>query len=163
MNLRIFPHHTGVWEGTYTRIAADGTVMWSHKSYILQHLEGNEWRQTNQYDFPSGKREFHNFGLSYFNQNGELTLDNYRIFGKSRESDKCIILWWEFKNEPDSKLFELINLIKKGHRTRVWQHTCNGVFEGITMIEEWKIAEQNTIDLSHFDQTSYINQAQFSI
>lgn len=35
----------------------------------------------------------------------------------------------------------------------------NGKFEGITMIEEWKKADQSTIPLSHYDQASYIVEA----
>jgi hypothetical protein len=155
MKLKLFPHHTGVWEGTYTRIAPNGSVLWMHKSRLCLHLDNESWRQTNEYNFPDGKKEFHNFGLSHFDENGVMTFDNPRIYGKSWETEGSIILWWEYKDEPGSKLYEIINLIEEGHRMRVWQHTLNGVFEGLTMIEEWKTAAQDAIPLSHYDQKSF--------
>jgi hypothetical protein len=158
MKLKLFPHHTGIWEGTYTRIAADGKVLWSHKSRLFLRLDGNDWRQSNLYTFPDGKVEFHNFGLSHFTEEGTMTFDNSRIYGKSWESEDSIILWWEYKEEPGSKLYEIINLLEPDHRMRVWQHSRNGAFEGLTMIEEWKIAEQIDIPLSHYDQKSFIKK-----
>jgi hypothetical protein len=162
MKLKIFPHHTGVWEGSYTRIASDGKVLWNHKSRLSLRLDGNEWRQSNLYTFPDGKVEFHNFGLSRFTNDGIMTFDNSRIFGKSWETEDSIILWWEYKEEPGTKLYEIINLLDSGHRMRVWQHTRNGIFEGLTMIEEWKKAEQNDIPLSHYDQKSFISKTEMS-
>jgi hypothetical protein len=35
----------------------------------------------------------------------------------------------------------------------------NGKFEGLTMIEEWKTADQSEIPMSLFDQASYIKEA----
>ena len=163
MELKIFPHHTGVWEGTYTRLAPDGKIMWKHKSVLSLRLDGNEWRQSNLYTFPNGKIEFHNFGLSHFDDNGVMTFDNPRIYGKSWESEGSIILWWEYKNEPGSKLYEIINTIEPKHRMRVWQHSRNGVFEGLTMIEEWNTASQDTIPLSHYDQKPYILEPENAI
>lgn len=156
MKLNLFPHHTGVWEGTYTRIAPNGEILWSHKSRLSLHLEGNAWRQSNLYTFADGKVEFHNFGLSHFDNDGVMTFDNPRIYGKSWESEGSIILWWEYREEPGSKLYEIINLLEAGHRMRVWQHSRNGVFEGLTMIEEWKRADQSEIDLSHYEEKSYV-------
>jgi Domain of unknown function (DUF3598) len=163
MKLKLFPLHTGIWEGTYTRIAPDGKVLWSHKSCLSIRMDGIEWRQTNQYEFSNGKIEFHNFGLNHFEENGTITFDNSRIYGKSWETNCSIILWWEYRNEPGSKLYEIINLLKSNHRMRVWQHTRNGIFEGITMIEEWKTAEQETIPLNHFDQKSFIVKPELTI
>ena len=156
MQLTLFPKHGGVWEGTYKRLNAAGELMWEHKSRLSLRLDGNEWWQSNLYEFPDGRVEFHNFGLSHFDKNGVMTFDNSRIYGKSWETDGSIILWWTYKEEPGSKLYEIINLIDDGHRMRVWQHSTNGVFEGLTMIEEWKIAEPETIAFEHFEEKSYV-------
>lgn len=163
MILNLFPLHTGVWEGTYTRIAPNGTVLWSHKCLLRLRLDGNVWRQSNQYNFPNGKIEFHNFGLSQFDAHGVMTFDSPRIYGKCWETETSIMLWWEYVNEPGTKLYEIINLLDNGHRMRVWQHSRNGVFEGLTMIEEWKTAEQDAIPLSHYDQKSYVLEPELQV
>ncbi len=162
MHLTLFPKHGGVWEGTYKRINAAGELMWEHKSRLSLRLDGNAWRQSNLYEFPGGRVEFHNFGLSHFDEKGVMTFDNPRIYGKSWETDGSIILWWTYKEESSSKLYEIINLIDDKHRMRVWQHSTNGVFEGLTMIEEWKIAEPETIPFEHYEEKSYVLEAEMA-
>jgi hypothetical protein len=161
MQFKLFPHMSGVWEGTYTRIAADGAVMFKHKSRLTLKLEGNSWWQTNYYEFDNGRVEFHNFGLSLFNEQGVMQYDNPRIVGEAWEANggKNILLWWSYKQEPGTMLYEMITPVSHTHRTRVWQHTRNGVFEGLTMIEEWKKADQETIAAGHYEQKSYVKEA----
>jgi hypothetical protein len=162
MHLKLFPKHGGVWQGTYKRINPAGELMWEHNSLLTLRLDGAEWRQTNLYEFPDGRTEFHNFGVTHFDDKGVMTFDNPRIYGKSWETEGSIILWWTYINEAGSKLYEIINLIDDKHRMRVWQHTTNGVFEGLTMIEEWKIAEQDTISMAHYEEKSYILEAELA-
>jgi hypothetical protein len=161
MDFKLFPRMSGIWEGTYTRLAADGTVMFKHKSRLTLQLIGNEWRQTNYYEFEDGRIEFHNFGMSPFNEKGVMQYDNPRIIGEAWEANggKNILLWWSYKQEPGSMLYEMITPISNTHRTRVWQHTRNGIFEGLTMIEEWKKADQSEIPADHYNHQSYIKEA----
>lgn len=140
MALRLFPQHTGIWEGTYTRLNPQGQVIDHHKSRLTLSLDGNKWSQTNEYTWADGKREFHDFGVSYFDDNERLQFDNPRIKGESWESGDNIILWWTYKNEPGTMLYEIITLLGDGHRMRTWQHSRNGVFEGLTMIEERRVS-----------------------
>jgi hypothetical protein len=160
MELKLFPHMSGIWEGTYTRLAPDGTVMFKHKSRLSLRLDGNEWRQSNYYEFDNGRTEFHNFGMSPFDGQGVMQYDNQRIVGQAWEANggKNILLWWSYKQEPGTMLYEMITPISNTHRTRVWQHTRNGVFEGLTMIEEWKKAGQEEIPMAHYEQQSYIKE-----
>ena len=130
--------------------------MFTHKSRLTFRLDGNEWRQTNYYEFPDGRVEFHNFGIAPFDENGILHFDNPRILGTSWETNNSICLQWTYKSELGSMLYEIINIIEPGHRVRVWQHARHGVFEGITMIEEWQVAKQDAVPMAHFDQKSYI-------
>ncbi|MCS6807417.1 MAG: DUF3598 family protein [Bacteroidota bacterium] len=141
MALTVFPKHTGVWEGTYTRINAQGEVIDKHRSRLTLALNGREWTQTNEYIWDNGKREFHDFGVSYFDDNDRLQFDNHRIKGEAWESSNDIInLYWTYKEEPGTLLFEIITLLGDGHRMRTWQHSRNGKFEGLTMIEERRVA-----------------------
>ena len=161
LSLALFPDMTGIWEGTYTRLSENAEVMFTHKSKLSLHLSGNEWRQANFYAFDNGREEFHNFGMSPFNENGVMKYDNHRIIGEAWEANggKNILLWWSYKQFPGSMLYEMITPISSTHRMRVRQHSMNGKFEGLTMIEEWKTADQSEIPMSLFDQASYIKEA----
>ena len=58
-----------------------------------------------------------------------------------------MVLVWEYKNRPGSKLYELIDLIGDGtHRIRVWKWAQGDEFQGLTMIEERRVATQEEID-----------------
>ena len=161
LSLALFPDMTGICEGTYTRLSENAEVMFTHKSKLSLHLSGNEWRQANFYAFDNGREEFHNFGMSPFNENGVMKYDNHRIIGEAWEANggKNILLWWSYKQFPGSMLYEMITPISSTHRMRVWQHSMNGKFEGLTMIEEWKTADQSEIPMSLYDQASYIKEA----
>ncbi|MEN0046227.1 MAG: DUF3598 family protein [Bacteroidota bacterium] len=159
MELKLFPHHTGVWEGTYKRLAANGSVMFEHSSRLTLRLDGNKWYQTNYYTFENGREEFHNFGEAIFNEKGIMVFDNPRIYGEAWEGDRNIMLNWTYKDQPGSQLYEMITSLGDGHRMRVWQFSQNGVFQGLMMIEERKVADQDTISMSHYEQKSYVKAA----
>jgi len=159
MELKLFPLLSGIWEGTYKRIDAQGNLLFEHTSRLTMVLDGRDWYQTNYYVFEDGREEFHNFGHCIFDDNGVMIFDNQRIYGKAWEDKKNVMLWWTYKDTPGSKLHEMITLIEEGHRMRVWQHSVNGVFQGVTMIEEWQKDDQSVIPLSHFEQKSYVKEA----
>jgi hypothetical protein len=139
MALTLFPKHHGIWEGTYTRLDANGQVTDKFHSRLTLRLEGKQWSQTNEYSWDNGKREFHDFGSSHFNDHDHLIFDNPRIKGEAWESNNVINLYWTYKDEPGTMLYEIISMIDDNHRMRTWQHSRNGVFEGLTMIEERKV------------------------
>jgi Domain of unknown function (DUF3598) len=139
MALTLFPKHHGVWKGTYTRLAPNGDIIDKHNSYLTLTLNGKEWSQTNEYTWENGKREFHDFGMSRFDDNDHLQFDNPRIKGEAWESESVIVLWWTYKDQPGTMLYEIITLTGENSRMRTWQHSRNGVFEGLTMIEEHRV------------------------
>ena len=146
--LRLFPNHTGVWDGTYRRIDACGKLLDEWKSRLtIRFLEKNEYHQVNQYFWDDGYQECHDFGVCRFNEAGELIFDNPRIEGKAWETNNSVCLIWTYKNRPENHLFEMIDLIGDGtHRIRVWKWSAGDEFQGITMIEERKVASESEID-----------------
>ncbi len=157
----LFPHMSGIWQGTYSRYNAQGTLLFTHKSKLSLRLDGMEWRQINHYTFDNGREEYHNFGMSPFNEQGIMQYNNARIIGEAWEdtNGKNILLWWSYKDEPDTMLHEMITPLEPGHRTRVWQHIRNNVFEGVTVIEEWKTAEQDAIPMALYETKSWVKEA----
>jgi hypothetical protein len=151
--LRLFPKHTGIWEGTYIRIDATGKVTNQWKSRLTIKLEGDNYHQVNQYIWEDGHEELHDFGISKFNEEGTLIFDSPRIEGCSWETRDSVCLVWTYKNRPGSKLFEMIDLIGDGtHRVRNWRWTEGDEFQGITMINERKVASQEEIPASFWEE-----------
>lgn len=147
MELKLFPKHTGIWQGTYTRIDAEGNKIdqWQSKLHIKM-FDGNKYHQVNEYCWPDGHLELHDFGVSSFNEKGQLIFDNPRIDGYAWETENTVCLTWTYKNRPGSRLFEMIDLIGDGkHRIRTWKWSLNDEFEGTTMIEERQTGLQEEI------------------
>jgi hypothetical protein len=152
-NLRLFPKHTGIWEGTYMRIDAKGKIINQWKSRLTIKLEGSDYHQVNHYIWDDGHEEIHDFGISKFDDNGTLIFDSPRIEGYSWETRDSVCLVWSYKNRPGSKLFEMIDLIGDGtHRIRNWRWSEGDEFQGITMIEERKVATQEEIPASFWEE-----------
>ncbi len=156
MKLRLFPNHTGVWEGTYTRIMPDGSVTDKWRSRLsIKLYDENKYHQVNEYMWDDGHYECHDFGVSEFNKKGELIFNNPRILGKAWETHKSVVLTWSYKDRPGSNLYEIIDLIGDGtHRIRVWKWSFNDTFEGLTMIEERQTAKQDAISSSFWDEAA---------
>lgn len=149
MKLRLFPKHTGVWEGTYTRINADGSIRDKFKSKLTIRFEGpTKYHQVNEYFWDDGHHECLDFGVCEFNEKGELIFDNPRLIGKAWETNDSVVLIWSYKNKPGSHLFENIDLIGPDdkHRIRVWKWSEGDEFQGITMISERQVKTEEEID-----------------
>jgi len=149
MELKLFPKHVGVWEGTYTRINADGSVRDKWKSRLTIRFEGErDYHQVNEYMWDDGHYECHDFGVCRFNDDGELIFDNPRILGKSWETQSSVVLTWTYRDRPGSKLFEIIDLIgpEDKHRIRCWKWAQDDEFQGLTMIDERQVKTEDEID-----------------
>lgn len=149
MNLKIFPKHIGVWEGSYTRINPDGSVRDKWRSKLTCRFVGERgYHQVNEYTWDDGFYECLDFGICQFDKDNVLIFDNPRILGKSWETDGSIVLHWEYKDKPGSKLFEIIDLIgpDETHRIRVWKWALGDEFQGLTMIDERKVQEIDEVD-----------------
>jgi len=154
IELRLFPKHTGIWEGTYTRINAEGKMLDRWKSRLtIRMMENGQYHQVNQYFWEDGFEECLDFGICNFNEKGELIFENPRLSGKAWETGRSVVLIWEYKHRPGMTLFEQIDLIgDDDHRIRVWKWSENDDFHGITMIEERKVATQEEIDPAFWER-----------
>lgn len=144
MALRLFPKHIGIWEGTYTRIAPDGTMTDRFNSRLTIRMEGERgYHQVNEYTWADGHYECHDFGVSQFDENWELQFDNPRIKGHAWETQNSVNLIWAYKDRPGSMLYEMIDLIGDDERTRIrtWKWSFKDQFEGLTMIHEKKVSD----------------------
>ena len=154
VELKLFPKHTGVWEGTYTRINADGQLVDKWKSRLtIKMLPGRKYHQVNEYMWDDGFYECLDFGVCPFNEKGELIFENPRLSGKAWETGRSVVLIWEYKHRPGMTLFEQIDLIgNDDHRIRVWKWSEGDTFNGITMINERKVKTEDEIDPKFWEE-----------
>jgi hypothetical protein len=139
--LKVWPKLVGVWEGTMTQVDSSGHVTDRRRMHIVQRLEdGYKWRQVNSYTWDDGRTVTIPVAGD-FTAEGRLILENDRFKGAGWESGDNAIVEWEYKDEPGTRSWELISLPTPTHRVRTWQHTRNGQLEGITIIDEHKVAE----------------------
>ncbi|QLG45036.1 DUF3598 family protein [Costertonia aggregata] len=152
--LKLFPKHAGVWEGTYRRIGADGKLIDQWKSRLTcAMLPGRKYHQVNEYMWDDGFKECLDFGVCPFDDDGNLIFENPRLSGKAWETGNSVVLIWEYKHRPGMKLFEQIDLIgNDDHRIRVWKWSDGDVFNGVTMIEERKVCGQDGIDPKFWEE-----------
>ncbi len=155
MNLRLFPKHLGIWEGTYTRISPAGEVIQKWNSRLtIRMVDDRTYHQVNEYFWEDGHYELHDFGQSKFNDEGVLIFDNPRILGEAWETHNSVNLTWTYRDTPGSMLYEMIDLIgeKEDVRIRTWKWSNYDQFNGIMMIHEKKVGGPSDIDSKFWDE-----------
>lgn len=137
----VFARHAGVWEGTYTRLAAcTGAVLDRHQSRLTCTTNGiDHYHQQNIYTWDDGRAEVKEFPGTF--QDGALRFDDERIKGEAYEVDAdTICLFWIYRGRPHERYAEIITLVSDTHRCRTWQHFEHGEFVKLTVIDEHKVA-----------------------
>ena len=56
-------------------------------------------------------------------------------------NENIIVLSWNYKDNPNQKLAELIYLVNERQRCRTWQYMENGHIVKTMLIDEQKIAD----------------------
>lgn len=121
--------HEGVWEGTYTHLAADGTLLDRHATRIICEFPDDgphAYVQHSRYRWDDGRTW--EAVLPGVLRDGRLWWDSERFHGSGWEAgDGLICLNLVRKDEPDSFYHELISLGPDGRtRSRVWQWFQHG-------------------------------------
>jgi len=138
----IFQCHIGTWKGEYIKTDTRGHFRSSFLGTFTVAIEGNIYRQINQYEFPDGTRSTLNF-------EGEFKSGILTMYSRSY-ADFHAIAWDAGQNTigfratktQDEVLItfvETINLLNRDHRVRSTQAYKNGIFDGISFIEETRV------------------------
>lgn len=138
----IFKCHIGTWKGEYIKTDTKGHFNRSFLGTFTIDIQGNIYQQVNQYEFADGKQVTLNFEGEF--NNGILTLNS------TSYSDFQAIAWDSGENTigfranktQDGKLItfvETVNLLAPNHRVRSTQAFKDGVFNGISFIEETRL------------------------
>ncbi|UBF27060.1 hypothetical protein K9N68_03550 [Kovacikia minuta CCNUW1] len=138
----IFVRHVGTWQGEYIKTDIHGHFLRSFSGTFEVAIEGTRYRQVNHYVYPDGSRLELNF-VGYF-EDGILHLSS------SSYSDFSAIAWdagqetigFRATKTQDGALItfmETMTLLAPDHRVRSTQAFKDGVFDGISFIEEVRV------------------------
>ncbi|MEG4170009.1 MULTISPECIES: DUF3598 family protein [unclassified Microcoleus] len=144
-NFKIFPKHTGVWEGDWTILDADCKETRRFTAVVTQKIVDNEWRQTNLQTYANGQSETQKF-VGYVVGEGQVQIEgrdsvfsNYNTLATEVGDDLIIFQVWD-KATGLMRAVETIHLVSSDRRIRTTQSlTEEGKLRGVMVIVEQKI------------------------
>jgi len=138
--------HEGTWEGVYRYYAASGQLIDEHASTLhCRFPDTGPWpyHQTNHYRWADGRTETREFPADI--RDGKLIWEGGLIHGWAAsvaldEFDRTTLLYWVREDQPDTYLYEMIQLSDCGnYRSRVWQWFQDGRLVRRTLIDEVRV------------------------
>lgn len=138
----IFKRHVGTWQGEYIKTDVKGHFLRSFVGSFTIEIAGNNYRQINRYKNPDGTEVELNFAGKF--KNGILQMSS------SSYSDFQAIAWdagqetigfraTKIQDGDVINFVETINLLAPDRRVRSTQAFKNGLFDGISFIEEIRL------------------------
>lgn len=144
-NFKVFPKHTGVWEGDWTILDADCKETRRFTAVVTQKIVDNQWRQTNVQTYADGQSEIQNFvghvvGVGQVKIEGlDSVFSNYNTLATEVGDDLIIFQVWD-KATGFMRAVETINLVSSDRRIRTTQSlTEEGKLRGVMVIVERRI------------------------
>ncbi|MCU0541164.1 MAG: DUF3598 family protein [Oscillatoriaceae cyanobacterium Prado104] len=143
-NFKVFPKHTGVWEGSWTILNADFQETQRFTAVLTQKIEDNQWKQTNLQTYANGKSEAQNF-VGHVVGEGQVQVEssdfpfsNYKTLATEVGDNLIVFQVWE-KATGILRAVETINLVSENRRIRTTQSlTEEGKLRGVMVILEQK-------------------------
>jgi hypothetical protein len=144
-NFKVFPKHTGVWEGNWTILDANCNEVQKFTAVLTQKIVDNQWRQTNVQTYANGQSETQNF-VGNVVAEGQIQIEspdspfsNYKTLATEVGDNLIIFQIWD-KATNSLRAVETINLINFDERIRTTQSlTTEGKLRGVMVIVERRI------------------------
>lgn len=138
----IFQYHVGTWKGEYIKTDSCGHFLRSFLGTFAVAIEGTAYHQVNSYEYPDGTQLQLDFEGGF--EGGVLKLSS------SSYSDFSAIGWdaghgtigFRATKTQDNAIvtfIETITLIDRDRRVRSTQSFKDGIFDGISFIEEVRL------------------------
>ncbi len=135
----IFTRHIGSWKGEYIKTDTHGHFARSFFGSFTILIEGSHYRQVNNYEYSDGSRLQLNFEGEFEEGILKLFSSSYSDFSAiAWDAGQDIICFRATKTQDNSLItfMETITLLDKNHRVRSTQAFKDGIFDGISFIEE---------------------------
>lgn len=138
----IFTRHLGTWKGEYIKTDTRGHFYRSFFGNFTISIEGSHYRQVNNYEYSDGSRLQLNFQGEFENRILKLFSSSYSDFSAiAWDAGQEVICFRATKTQDDALItfVETMTLLAENHRVRSTQAFKNGIFDGISFIEEMRL------------------------
>ena len=138
----IFTRHLGTWKGEYIKTDTRGHFSRSFFGNFTISIEGSHYQQVNNYEYSDGSRLQLNFEGEFENRILKLYSSSYSDFQAiAWDAGQEVICFRGIKTQDDARItfVETMTLLAENHRVRSTQAFKDGVFDGISFIEEMRI------------------------
>jgi len=138
----IFIRHLGTWKGEYIKTDTRGHFDRSFFGTFSIWIEGSHYRQVNNYEYSDGSRLQLNFQGEFENRILKLFSSSYSDFSAIVwDAGQEIICFRATKTQNNALItfVETMTLLAENHRVRSTQAFKDGVFDGISFIEEMRL------------------------
>ncbi|MEZ2279661.1 MAG: hypothetical protein ACBR12_22405 [Microcoleus sp.] len=135
----IFTRHLGTWKGEYIKTDTRGHFLRSFFGNFTISIEGSHYRQVNNYEYSDGSRLQLNFQGEFENRILKLFSSSYSDFvAIAWDAGQETICFRATKTQDNALItfMETMTLLAENHRVRSTQAFKDGVFDGISFIEE---------------------------
>ncbi|MEZ2251180.1 DUF3598 family protein [Microcoleus sp.] len=135
----IFTRHLGTWKGEYIKTDTRGHFLRSFFGNFTISIEGSHYRQVNNYEYSDGSRLQLNFQGEFENRILKLFSSSYSDFAAiAWDAGQETICFRATKTQDNALItfMETMTLLAENHRVRSTQAFKDGVFDGISFIEE---------------------------
>lgn len=138
----IFTRHLGTWKGEYIKTDTRGQFFRSFFGSFSISIQGSHYEQVNNYEYSDGSRLQLNFQGEFENRILKMFSTSYSDFSAiAWDAGQEVICFRATKTQDDALItfVETMTLLAENHRVRSTQAFKDGIFDGISFIEEKRI------------------------
>jgi hypothetical protein len=139
----IFVRHTGTWQGEYIKTDTRGHFLRSFRGTFMIAIAGTTYQQVNRYQYPDGSQLELHFDGAFVDGILHMTSSSYSDFAAIAWDAGQNTLCFRATKTQDGALItfiETMTLLSPDRRVRSTHALKDGVFDGISFIEELRIA-----------------------
>lgn len=134
---QILREMSGVWEGTYTVLDPDGSLIERFASRQEGRMEGTDWTEKVVYLREGSEPEARHYRAVVDGDDVRFVDDE--MWGTTlRAGAQAILFTFGWDTRPGERIVEM-SMPDGDYRTRLWQHFENDVLSRLTMIEERRL------------------------
>jgi hypothetical protein len=138
----IFTRHMGTWQGEYIKTDTRGHFSRSFFGNFTISIEGSRYRQVNNYEYSDGSRLQLNFEGEFENRMLKMFSSSYSDFSAiAWDAGQETVCFRATKTQDNALItfVETMTLLSENQRVRSTQAFKNGIFDGISFIEEIRL------------------------
>ncbi len=138
----IFTRHIGTWKGEYIKTDRQGHFSRSFVGSFTIAIAGSRYQQVNKYEYADGSRLQLDFEGYFEDRILQMRSSSYTDFSAiAWDAGQDLVCFRANKTQNDALItfIETMTLLDDNHRIRSTQAFKDGVFDGISFIEEMRI------------------------